>query len=128
MTPPEKADETKLKNISPINLKIFKQLIPLSYHQSIREKLIKMNEDELNHQVSKSNSSIEDSPDEARLQQISLMKLDTVEDLDGEGSQQLLGDLNSGLKIQKVLNGPTSTSKLTQNGLDREMKPEEDHE
>ena len=64
----EKADETKLKNISPINLKIFKQLIPLSYHQSIREKLIKMSEDELNHQVSKSNSSIEDSPDEAKLQ------------------------------------------------------------
>lgn len=128
VTPPETADDTKLKNISPINLKIFKQLIPLSYHQSIREKLIKMNEDELNHQVSKSNSSLEDSPDEAKLQQISLMKLDTVEDLDGEGSQQLLEDLNSGLKVHKVPNGPTPASKQTQNGLDLEMKPEEDQE
>jgi len=100
---PQLQNESKLKDISPINLKIFKQLIPLSYHQSIREKLIKMNEDELNHQVSKSNSSIEESPDEAKLQEINLLKLDTVEDLDGEGSKQnYVADLNSGIRIQKI--------------------------
>jgi len=50
--------------MSPINLKIFKQLIPLSYHENLREKLIKINEDELQYQLNKSNSSIESSPEE----------------------------------------------------------------
>ena len=101
---PPPSNESKLKDISPINLKIFKQLIPLSYHQSVREKLIKMNEDELNHQVSKSNSSMEESPDEAKLHEINLLKLDTVEDLDGEGSKQnYVADLNSGIRIEKML-------------------------
>jgi hypothetical protein len=69
--------------MSPINLKIFKQLIPLSYHENLREKLIKINEDELQYQLNKSNSSIESSPEENKQK---LKKLDTVEDVDEEGA------------------------------------------
>ena len=80
-------DHRKFNDMSPINLKIFKQLIPLSYHESLREKLIKINEDELQYQLNKSNSSIESSPEENKQK---LKKLNTVEDVDGQDGMKKL--------------------------------------